>query len=83
MRAEHERYDGTGYPDGLAGEEIPLASRIILATDAFHAMTSDRPYRARLPLEDALRELDAHAGAQFDPVVVAALVRIVGAPAGA
>jgi putative nucleotidyltransferase with HDIG domain len=83
VRAEHERYDGTGYPDGLAGEEIPLASRIVLATDAFHAMTSDRPYRARLPLEDALRELDAHAGAQFDPVVVAALVRIVGAPAGA
>jgi PAS domain S-box-containing protein/diguanylate cyclase (GGDEF)-like protein len=81
VRAEHERYDGSGYPDGLTGEEIPLASRIILATDAFHAMTSDRPYRARMPLGDALRELEAHAGTQFDPAVVAALVRIV-APAG-
>ena len=57
VRAEHERWDGGGYPDGLAGEEIPLASRICLACDAWHAMTSDRPYRAALPQDEARAEL--------------------------
>ena len=77
IRAEHERWDGGGYPDGLAGEDIPLASRIGFACDAFHAMTSDRPYRGALSTDDAVRELEANAGSQFDPRVIAALTRIV------
>ncbi len=70
VRSSHERWDGSGYPDGLAGEEIPLASRIICACDAFAAMTSDRPYRKALPLDEALEELRKGAGTQFDPTVV-------------
>ena len=66
----HERFDGTGYPSGLRGEEIPLASRVIGVVDAFSAMTSDRPYRGRLSLEDACQELERCAGTQFDPEVV-------------
>ncbi len=72
----HERWDGAGYPDGLAGEEIPLESRIILVADAFEAMTADRPYRAGRPPEAALEELIEHAGTQFDPVCVAALCAV-------
>jgi diguanylate cyclase (GGDEF)-like protein len=71
----HEHWDGSGYPSGLAGEAIPLGSRIILAADAFEAMTADRPYRAAQSREHALHELRAHAGTQFDPDVVAALER--------
>jgi HD-GYP domain-containing protein (c-di-GMP phosphodiesterase class II) len=78
IRADHERFDGHGYPDGLAGEDIPLASRIVLACDAYHAMVSERPYRRALPPETAVRELQANAGTQFDPAVVDTLV---GAPA--
>jgi HD-GYP domain-containing protein (c-di-GMP phosphodiesterase class II) len=74
IRAEHERFDGAGYPDGLAGEDIPLASRIVLACDAFHAMVSDRPYRQALLCSDARAELEANAGSQFDPRVVGALL---------
>lgn len=74
IRHEHERWDGKGYPDGLKGSEIPLASRIVLVCDAFHAMTSDRPYRAAMPEEDARAELVRHAGTQFDPVIVGALL---------
>ena len=70
IRSAHERWDGTGYPDGLAGEEIPLASRILLVCDAFDAMTTDRPYRAALPVDEALNELARHTGSQFDPRVV-------------
>src|SRR5439155_1785883 len=70
VRSSHERWDGSGYPDGLAGEDIPLASRIICACDAFAAMTSDRPYRSALPLDQALEELRQGAGRQFDPTVV-------------
>jgi GAF domain-containing protein/HAMP domain-containing protein len=70
IRSAHERWDGTGYPDGLAGDEIPLASRILLVCDALDAMTTDRPYRAALPIDEALRELAGHAGSQFDPRVV-------------
>ena len=62
VRHEHERWDGAGYPDGLAGEAIPLGSRIILACDALHAMTSDRPYRRALPLGEVIAELRRHAG---------------------
>lgn len=74
IRAEHERWDGTGYPDGLSGEQIPISSRITLACDAFHAMTSDRPYRAAMAPEEARAELRAGAGTQFDPTVVEALL---------
>jgi diguanylate cyclase (GGDEF)-like protein/putative nucleotidyltransferase with HDIG domain len=69
----HERWDGTGYPDRLPGEEIPLGARIIFVVDAYDAMTSDRVYRGRLEQEDALAELERCAGTQFDPAVVAAL----------
>ena len=74
VRHEHERWDGSGYPDGLAGTEIPLGSRIILACDAYHAMTSDRPYRAAMSHAEAVAELGAGAGTQFDPEVCQALV---------
>ena len=74
VRHEHERYDGKGYPDGISGDEIPIGSRIILACDAYHAMTSDRPYRARMSHADAFAELARCAGSQFDPDVTAALV---------
>jgi HD-GYP domain-containing protein (c-di-GMP phosphodiesterase class II) len=70
VRHCHERYDGTGYPDGLPGEEIPIESRIILVCDAYHAMTTDRPYRKRLDQEEALRRLEEGAGTQFDARVV-------------
>jgi diguanylate cyclase (GGDEF)-like protein len=72
VRATHERIDGTGYPDGLAGDDIPLGARIVAVCDAFDAMTSDRAYRPAMSREDALAELDAGAGTQFDPAVVAA-----------
>jgi putative nucleotidyltransferase with HDIG domain len=68
----HERYDGTGYPDRIAGEAIPLPGRIISVADAFDAMTSDRPYRRRRTPARALAELRRHSGRQFDPAVVAA-----------
>jgi HD-GYP domain-containing protein (c-di-GMP phosphodiesterase class II) len=74
IRHEHERWDGKGYPDGLKGDTIPLASRIVLVCDAFHAMTSDRPYREAMPVDDARAELVRHAGTQFDPVIVGALL---------
>jgi diguanylate cyclase (GGDEF)-like protein len=74
VRHEHERWDGTGYPDGLAGEQIPIESRIILACDAYHAMTSDRPYRAGMPHSEAVAELTANVGTQFDTEVVGMLV---------
>ena len=74
VRASHERWDGSGYPDGLRGEAIPLAARIVGACDAFEAMTSDRPYRQALSHGAALAELEACSGGQFDPDVVDALV---------
>jgi len=77
IRHEHERWDGRGYPDGLAGEEIPLASRIVLACDAWHAMTSDRPYRRAMSRPAAVDELVRCAGSQFDPAVAAALLDVV------
>ena len=79
VRHEHERWDGRGYPDRLAGTDIPLGSRIILACDALHAMTSDRPYRRAMSSEQAWGELQANAGTQFDPRVVAALLDVVNA----
>jgi diguanylate cyclase (GGDEF)-like protein len=77
VRACHEHYDGSGYPDSRKGDEIPLESRIILVVDAFHAMTTDRPYRKRLPVEEACRRLSESAGLQFDPKVVDAFLRLV------
>ena len=74
VRHEHERFDGGGYPDGLSGNEIPIGSRIILACDAYHAMTSDRPYRKAMPHSEAIRELAASAGTQFDPEVTEQLI---------
>jgi diguanylate cyclase (GGDEF)-like protein len=70
VRSCHERWDGGGYPDGLAGEEIPIEARIVLVCDAFHAMTTDRPYRKRLTIDEACRRLREGAGSQFDPAVV-------------
>jgi len=72
VRSSHERFDGAGYPDGLDGDAIPLASRIVFVCDAFHAMTSDRPYASAQSVESALAELAAGAGSQFDVAVVAA-----------
>jgi len=83
VRFCHERWDGTGYPDGLAGEEIPLISRIVYCCDALHAMTSDRPYREALTVAAALDELERCAGTQFDPEVVAAVVSVLAADAAA
>ena len=72
VRSSHERFDGKGYPDGLTGDEIPLASRIIFVCDAFHAMTSERPYGEPMDPAAAIEELDRCAGTQFDPAVVKA-----------
>jgi HD-GYP domain-containing protein (c-di-GMP phosphodiesterase class II) len=71
VRVTHERWDGDGYPDGLSGEAIPLAARIITVCDAYDAMTTTRPYRPALSVETALAELELCAGSQFDPNVVA------------
>jgi diguanylate cyclase (GGDEF)-like protein/putative nucleotidyltransferase with HDIG domain len=74
VRSHHERFDGAGYPDGLAGEEIPLAGRILSVADALDAMTSDRPYRKAMPLEAAREEIQSEAGTQFCPRVVSVLM---------
>ena len=74
VRHEHERWDGGGYPDGLAGESIPLGSRIIIAADTYHAITSDRPYRPARSHAEAIAELSHCAGTQFDPAVSSALI---------
>ena len=76
VRACHERWDGKGYPDGLVGEAIPLEARIIFVCDAFHSMTTNRPYRAALPEKEAVRRLKLSAGTQFDPDVVSIFARI-------
>jgi diguanylate cyclase (GGDEF)-like protein len=78
VRCAHEHFDGTGYPDRLVGDQIPLESRIVLACDAYHAMTTDRPYRKSLGEEEAKRRLMESAGTQFDPQVVDALLRVLG-----
>jgi putative nucleotidyltransferase with HDIG domain len=80
VRASHESWDGSGYPDGLAGEQIPIEARIVTACDAFNAMTTTRAYRKAMPLDLAVTELEACAGTQFDPEVVAALVRVASPP---
>jgi putative nucleotidyltransferase with HDIG domain len=89
VRSHHERFDGMGYPDGLRGDEIPIAARVITACDAFNAMTTHRPYSRRKTIDEAIAELRDQAGSQFDPGVVEAVVTIVetwqtapGDPAG-
>ena len=77
VQTHHERWDGLGYPQGLRGEEIPLAARIFAIADSFDAMTSDRPYRAAMPLERALEEIRAGAGTQFDPDVATAFLELL------
>ena len=77
IRHHHERMDGRGYPDGLSGEQIPLEARILCVADAVEAMSSDRPYRKALSLARIKQELDANAGTQFDPQVVAAFNQVV------
>jgi diguanylate cyclase (GGDEF)-like protein len=79
VRHEHEHWDGSGYPDGLLGPQIPIGSRIILACDSYAAMTTARPYRRALSKEDAIAELRARSGTQFDPDVVDALLDLLGA----
>lgn len=81
VRASHERFDGTGYPDGLRGREIPLAARIVAIADAYHALTSDRVYRPSRDPDAALAELERCAGTQFDPGLVHALRGIIEGPA--
>ena len=80
IRACHERWDGAGYPDRVAGEQIPLESRIIFACDAYDAMTTERPYRKRLSHDEALRRLEEAAGTEFDPAVVEVCLRVLQAP---
>jgi HD-GYP domain-containing protein (c-di-GMP phosphodiesterase class II) len=77
VRSSHERWDGSGYPDGLAGHEIPLESSIVSVCDAFSAMTTDRPYRKALSVEVAIKELRDNSGSQFCPPVVEALVALI------
>jgi putative nucleotidyltransferase with HDIG domain len=79
VRSCHERWDGHGYPDGLGGEEIPVAARIVFCCDAYSAMTTDRPYRKAMSREAALEELRANSGTQFEPRVVKAMERVVWA----
>ncbi len=82
IRSSHERFDGTGYPDRLAGEQIPIGARIIAVCDAFEAIVSDRPYRAARSPQEALAELRRCAGTQFDPAVVAAFELMVATALG-
>jgi HD-GYP domain-containing protein (c-di-GMP phosphodiesterase class II) len=76
IRSHHERWDGRGYPSGLAGEEIPLSARVFSVCDAFDAMTSDRPYRRALPFDQAVEQIIAGTGTQFDPAMAEAFVSI-------
>jgi two-component system, cell cycle response regulator len=81
VRSSHERWDGAGYPDRLSGTAIPIGSRIVAVCDAYHAMTSDRPYRASISPDDALAEIERCSGSQFDPGVVAIFAESLRAPA--
>jgi HD-GYP domain-containing protein (c-di-GMP phosphodiesterase class II) len=77
VRHHHERFDGTGYPDGLKGDEIPIGARCLLVADAFDAMTSHRIYRKALPMERVIDELRRHSGTQFDPEIVKVFLSIL------
>lgn len=82
MRHHHERFDGSGYPDGLKAEAIPLGARILSVADSYDAMVTDRPYRKRIGIEEAKAELQRWAGKQYDPVVVDAMLRLIAEKAG-
>jgi HD-GYP domain-containing protein (c-di-GMP phosphodiesterase class II) len=82
VRSHHERWDGGGYPRGVQGEDIPLAARIFAIVDSFDAMTSDRPYRSALPVEEAVGEIRAGAGTQFDPECAKAFEHLVAGDEG-
>jgi HD-GYP domain-containing protein (c-di-GMP phosphodiesterase class II) len=77
VRHHHERFDGRGYPDGLAGTDIPLAARVFAVADSFDAMTSDRPYRGAMAVERALAEIEGGRGTQFDPEIVRIFVQMI------
>ena len=77
IRAHQEKFDGTGYPDGLAGEDIPLGARIMAVADAFSAMTDERVYRKARPYKEAIAELERCAGTQFDPMVVTKFLQVL------
>jgi putative two-component system response regulator len=77
VRHHHEHWDGSGYPDGLRGEDIPLGARIISIVDAFDAMTADRPYRDGMPVEDAVERLKAGMGTQFDPRLCGLFIQLL------
>ena len=77
VKHHHERWDGRGYPDGLKGEQIPIESRIIALSDAFDAMTSARPYRDPLSVEEALNEIMENKGTQFDPNLADVFVQMI------
>ncbi len=77
VRHHHERFDGSGYPDGLSGERIPLAARVFAVADSFDAMTSDRPYRSAMGVERALAEVQGGAGTQLDPQIVRVFVQMI------
>jgi len=83
VRHHHENYDGTGYPDGLKGEEIPLLVRILRIADSFDAMTSDRPYRKALSFAEACKELKKHAGTVYDPALVEVFLSVMEEAYGA
>jgi putative nucleotidyltransferase with HDIG domain len=82
VRAHHERWDGGGYPDGLAGEAIPLEARIITCCDSWSAMRTDRPYRDAMSYEAATEQMIVNTGSQFDPAIVGAMLRVVAATEG-
>jgi putative nucleotidyltransferase with HDIG domain len=83
VRASHERWDGTGYPDGLSGDTIPLEARIVSACDVFNAMRTTRSYRKAMPLSAAIAELNDCGGSQFDPRVIRAVLKVVAPPVSA
>ena len=83
VRASHERFDGEGYPDRLVGHSIPIEAMIVNVADAFHAMTSDRPYQRGRSVEDAIAEVRRCAGTQFDPAVAQVLIDVVTEQLGA
>ena len=80
IRGHHERWDGHGYPDGLSGEDIPLAARILGVADVFDALTSQRPYRRAFAVRDALQLMQADAGRHFDPEILSRFLRILASP---